>query len=247
MDPKKLSDVIKGDFVTIKTDSGKLIEGVVDVILTKVHMHQLGIKVRLESGDEGRTQKIHPTVSERQKDLNLINEFNSNLKLDEGTTLEFKASFLYDLDTFEKNGELSLFEKGPHSVAKTIAAFANQRGGTLYIGVKDAPRKIIGLKNDYALLQYKPNADGFLLKLKKTMDSLINQYDFLQCISEKKILHVDDKEICVLKINASKIPIRIKTKNGYEFYVRQFDDSILYENMQSFCMHWYEHMKELED
>ena len=246
MDPTKLSDVVCGDSVTIKTDSGEFIEGIVDNKLTKVHMHQLGIKVILETGIVGRVQKIHPVVSERENILNLINEFHSNFRLDEGETLEFKASMFYDLDILEKTGKLSLFEKGPHSIAKTVAAFANQRGGVLYIGVRDAPRKIIGLKNDYSLLQYKKTADQFLFKLKMSMESSLSLYDFHQCISVRKILCIDGEEICVLKIKPSKIPLRIKTKNGFEFYVREADDSILYENIQAFCTHWHEHMKELE-
>ena len=246
MDPRKLSDVVEGDSVTIKTDSGELTEGTVEKILTKVHIHQLGIKVILETGISGRVQKIHPVVSEREKTLNLINEFHSNIGLDEGESLEFKASMFYDLEKLEKTGELSSFEKGPHSIAKTVAAFANQRGGVLYIGVRDSPRKIIGLKNDYSLLQYKQTADQFLFKLKMSMEKLISLYDFHRCVSDRKILCIDGEDICVLKIKPSKIPLRIKTKNGFEFYVREADDSILYENIQSFCTHWHEHMKELE-
>ena len=81
MDPRKLSDVVEGYSVTIKTDSGELTEGTVEKILTKVHIHQLGIKVILETGISGRVQKIHPVVSEREKTLNLINEFHSNIGL----------------------------------------------------------------------------------------------------------------------------------------------------------------------
>ena len=46
--------------IVLKTDqrSGKLTEGVVKDILTKSPTHPHGIKVRLESGEIGRVQKI---------------------------------------------------------------------------------------------------------------------------------------------------------------------------------------------
>jgi uncharacterized repeat protein (TIGR03833 family) len=47
-------------FIVLKKDqgSGKLTEGIVKEILTKSSTHPHGIKVRLESGDIGRVEKI---------------------------------------------------------------------------------------------------------------------------------------------------------------------------------------------
>lgn len=244
-EPKKLDNIHIGDQVIIKTDSGDFEEGNVQEIITKVHMHHLGIKVRLDLNKIGRIQKIFPRVSEQEKNIELQNEFQNNFNLDEGETLEFKATFLYDFEHFKKTQEVIPFEKGPHSIAKTIAAFANHNGGVLYIGIQDKPRVIIGLKNDYALLKYKPDSDGFLMKLKNSMESLIGKDDFHQCVSVRKIIHDTNGDICVLKIIPSKIPIILKTNNGTQLYVREGDDSIEYESIQSFCAHWHEHMKKL--
>ena len=52
--------------IVLKKDqrSGKLTEGIVKDILTKVPKHHRGIKVRLESGDIGRVQQILQTPDE---------------------------------------------------------------------------------------------------------------------------------------------------------------------------------------
>ena len=55
------------------------------------------------------------------------------LKSRESNTVEFKESF--------NKGNTPKY-------AKTMAAYANNRGGYIIFGVKDNPRKIVGLKND---------------------------------------------------------------------------------------------------
>ncbi|OUO46233.1 ATP-binding protein [Megasphaera sp. An286] len=58
---------------------------------------------------------------------------DGTLKSRESNTVEFKESF-------NKNSTAKY--------AKTMAAYSNNRGGYIIFGVKDRPRKIIGLKND---------------------------------------------------------------------------------------------------
>ncbi len=63
MNGKRRSDIKPGLKVSIvlKKDqrTGNLTEGIVQDILTNSANHPHGIKVRLESGDIGRVQKIH--------------------------------------------------------------------------------------------------------------------------------------------------------------------------------------------
>ncbi|WZL90311.1 YwbE family protein [Salinimicrobium sp. 3283s] len=60
-------DISPGTRVSIvqKQDqrTGRLTEGVVQDILTKSPMHPHGIKVRLETGEVGRVQKIEDTLA----------------------------------------------------------------------------------------------------------------------------------------------------------------------------------------
>ena len=55
------------------------------------------------------------------------------LKSRESNTVEFKESFN---------------KSNTPKYAKTMAAYANNRGGYIIFGVKDNPRKIVGLKNE---------------------------------------------------------------------------------------------------
>ena len=57
---------------------------------------------------------------------------SGNLKSRESNTVEFKESF-------NKNSTAKY--------AKTMAAYANNRGGYIIFGVKDNPREVVGLKN----------------------------------------------------------------------------------------------------
>jgi len=63
MDGKNRKDISPGKKVSIvlKQDqrTGKLTNGIVKDILTKSPNHPHGIKVRLETGEVGRVQKIH--------------------------------------------------------------------------------------------------------------------------------------------------------------------------------------------
>lgn len=247
MDPRKYDDIQIGDKVQILDSNDNLIDIIVAKKLSQVEYHNFGIKVKGTNGEIGRTRFVYPRVTDAQKIINLTNDFEQHLSLDEGENLEFKASMLLDLKHFDDTGEKKIHDKGPHSIAKTIAGFANQHGGTLYVGIKDDTREILGLENDFQLLTYKKNSDGFLMKLKSAMESLLGKSDFYQCITERRILHLkNDKEICIIKVNPSKIPIVVTHNGKNQLYVREGDDSILYENIQSFCIHWYEHMKELD-
>ena len=69
---------------------------------------------------------------EVRKILSAVNEYG-NLKSRESNTVEFKESF-------NKNSTAKY--------AKTMAAYANNSGGYIIFGIMDAPRNIIGLKND---------------------------------------------------------------------------------------------------
>jgi predicted HTH transcriptional regulator len=62
----------------------------------------------------------------------IVNE-RGFIKRNESSTIEFKANFSY--------ASLTLY-------AKTMAAFANNKGGIIVFGVTDHPRRPIGLQND---------------------------------------------------------------------------------------------------
>ena len=77
-------------------------------------------------------------------------EFNQNLikariNGEENHHVEFKSSFSFDYANQKRNKDLE-FE-----IPKTVNAFANNEGGTLFIGVNDKG-EILGLENDMSIL-----------------------------------------------------------------------------------------------
>ena len=64
----------------------------------------------------------------------------------ESETVELKATLRYDLKTKQTNKALTV------DVIREVAAFMNKDGGTVYVGVDDKDHTILGLDNDYKIL-----------------------------------------------------------------------------------------------
>lgn len=241
----ELNKVHVGDTVNIKTGDLQEITGRVEEILTKVNYHHLGIKVKLDNNAVGRVMSVYLSTTKDKTIEDLKQEFLANINNDESETLEFKATFHVNFIKFENEKIVEKFDKGPHNIAKTIAAFANRNGGTLYVGVHDESRKILGLKEDYRLDIIK-NPDGFLLRLKKDMDKMLGPIDYPKCVKQARILHFDKGDICVIKVVPTTTPIILKHNNNLELYVRENNQSSKYENIQAFCDYWCEHVCDLK-
>jgi len=138
--------------------------------------------------------------------------------IDAGETeyIEFKSSIRWDYREEKVNKILEFV------ILKSIAAFANAKGGILFIGVSD-DLEILGLEKDFSTLK-KQDADYFELHSRKLIN---NQYGI--AFSNENILmgfHIfDEKTICSIQIKASENPVFLKSKNkqGQEiekFYVR---------------------------
>lgn len=128
----------------------------------------------------------------------------------ENDYIEFKSSLRWDYEQSCVNKTIEFV------IAKTISAFMNSEGGKLFIGIKDSG-EILGLENDYQTLRNK-NKDGFLLQLTQT----INQYlgkEFNQYISIK-IIQLEGRDICVVDVEDSSVPVYIKNVDKEEFFIR---------------------------
>lgn len=138
------------------------------------------------------------------------------IKKGETELVEFKSSLRYDYREDKVNRILE------NVILKSIAAFANAKGGTLLIGVTDDLR-IIGLENDFSTLK-KQDADYFELHLRKLIN---NQYGIAFANEYLSVTFpvIDGMTICVIQIAASATPVFIKVKNKQgqdveKFYVR---------------------------
>lgn len=146
-------------------------------------------------------------------------EFFDIIDANEGRNLEFKSSLQYCTKEGCEKKELR-FE-----VLKSIAAFANTEGGTLFVGLAD-DKSIHGLENsDFLTIKGENKQDNFKL----LFDDLIEQNfgnNFHSNLEEIKFYLIDDKTVCkiVVKgkyVNPVKINKKVPNKPSYEaFFIR---------------------------
>lgn len=141
--------------------------------------------------------------------LNIINKGESEF-------VEFKSSLRWDYREEKVNKVLETV------ILKSISAFANAKGGSLFIGITDE-MEIIGLEKDFNTLR-KKDVDYFELHLRKL---IVNQFGITFSNDSLSITfnEFDNKTICLIRISACDSPVFLKTKNkqGAEiekFYVR---------------------------
>ena len=150
------------------------------------------------------------SVSFREKKITEVVNYEEIIKGGENDQVEFKVSIRWDFKRKAVNKFLEFI------IAKSISAFMNVNGGRLFVGVSDSG-EISGIENDYAVVHHK-NKDGFLLQLTQ----IINQYlgkEFHQYTSIK-IIPIKGKEVCVVEVAHSKIPVFLKNEGKEEFYIR---------------------------
>lgn len=138
------------------------------------------------------------------------------LKKGETGQTEFKSSLRWDYRELKVNAVLETV------ILKSIAAFANGKGGSLIIGVND-DGDVLGLEPDFNTLK-KQDADDFELHLRRLIK---NQFGISFSTTHLEITFPKavGKSLCVIRITPSDHPLYLKTKNknGNEiekFYVR---------------------------
>lgn len=136
--------------------------------------------------------------------------------------LEFKSSLRWNVR------EARVDKKMEEVVLKSVAAFSNAEGGTLLIGVSDAP-EILGLEDDYATLKEGNDKDHFELHLRNLVCNAFGK-DFAATQINVTFPVVDDREICVVEIKQGTKPLycEVTDRNGNKskkFYVRSGNSS----------------------
>ncbi len=158
---------------------------------------------------------VNPTPSFSGDQLS-ENELLAILKKGETELTEFKSSLRWDYRELKVNAVLETV------ILKSIAAFANGKGGTLIIGVND-DGDVLGLEPDFNTLK-KQDTDGFELHLRRLIK---NQFGISFSTAHLDITFpkVVGKSLCVIRITPSDHPLYLKTKNKNgndieKFYVR---------------------------
>jgi hypothetical protein len=152
-----------------------------------------------------RLLRIELLKMELHKDIPMI------IEQGEGSLLEFKSSFRWDMEQSRTNRQLE------GVVLKSLAGFLNSNhGGTLLIGVAD-DGQVIGLKNDFQTLQ-KKNQDGFEQAI---MTAIAANLGADLCTHISILFHViEANAICRLIISPSDRPVFLNQGNTLKLYVR---------------------------
>ena len=140
---------------------------------------------------------------------------------DEGQTLELKTSIAFPPGEGKPN-----IGKQLYNILKELTAFMNTDGGTLYIGIHDKTKKVIGIEGDYKFLNddeedeyngsYKEDKDGYELKIRNTMDRLCPSLaNSLTSISYESL---EGRVYCKLEVKPARRPIFL---SGTQLYIRQ--------------------------
>jgi hypothetical protein len=135
-----------------------------------------------------------------------------SLAIQEGETVsrEFKETARWDLALQRPNPALEL------AIVKTVAAFLNADGGTLFIGVSDT-REARGLERDYATLRQRPNRDGFEQHLWNLLAQLGRD---LMPLIRIAFPVVNGHEICTLEVAPSPRPVYVRDNGADVMYLR---------------------------
>lgn len=114
-----------------------------------------------------------------------------------------------------------------HSAMKTLVAFANSKGGTLFIGINDEG-EFIGLNSDYQEI-----GDSSRDVLGQKLDEYINNYignSFFGLVTIE-FASIDQKDILIIEVKPSVDEVfLIKNENGIEssdFYIRRHSSSVM--------------------
>ena len=126
--------------------------------------------------------------------------------------LEFKSTLRFDLRQDKINDALEM------AVIKTIAAFANSKGGTLLIGIDDKGNPL-GLAKDYSTLTKKTGKDGFELHLINLLNTHLGKANAANIV-KISFPNVKDIEICSVEVMRSNDPLFVRDKGPETFYIR---------------------------
>ena len=160
---------------------------------------------RKRFGNNGRMQET-PSPFRDEEILSII-------KRGESERVEFKSSLRWD---YKQNITNKILED---VIMKTIAAFANAKGGILFIGVSDN-MEILGLEPDFKTLK-KQNVDYFEMHLRNL---IIKQFGvaFANLFLHIQFPTLEGKNICVISVKPGSGPLFIKTKNKQGHPVEKF-------------------------
>ena len=144
---------------------------------------------------------------------------------DENQNIEYKTSIVFT-PKHEANIDVQMF-----NIVRELAAFMNADGGTLYIGIHDKTRQIIGIENDLPHLcegespyaaSYSADYDHYQLKIRDTLVSLCST--IAGSLIKISFPERGGKTYCKIDVTPAKRPIWTK---GNMLFQRQGNQALM--------------------
>jgi predicted HTH transcriptional regulator len=180
-------------------------------------------KDKSEDDDAGLDRGItglRTVNNEQSSSLDREPSIEELIKNGESNTMEFKASMRWDYAA----GQRGANDMGQLAILKTIAAFMNSEGGTLFVGVADNGN-ILGIEKDFETFSDRKNWDGWQQHLVNIVRKQIGT-EFLGHIDAQPLHRGDGKTVAQIKVQKSYKPVFVEYQdnksgqNRVEFYYR---------------------------
>jgi hypothetical protein len=150
----------------------------------------------------------------------------------ENEMVEFKGALRWSPKLSGANPDMEF------GTLRTLAGFMNYNGGLLFLGVTDRG-EINGIENDFESLGGKKNSDSFENHINNLVKTSLGA-------GNRKYIHIDfetvsGKTIAVVRVEASKSPVFVKTAGGKQFFVRSGNSTQnldVEETMEYIKNHW---------
>jgi len=130
----------------------------------------------------------------------------AEIQAGEDISKEFKSTLRWNIKAGRNDDAIT------HSVLKTIAAFLNSEGGTLFIGVDNAGTPL-GLELD----GFK-DLDQFGLHLNNVVKDSLGAT--IAATLQVTYPRINEKQICRIEVRPSPTPVYLRHKSGEEFFIR---------------------------
>lgn len=148
----------------------------------------------------------------------------SDLCKKESEELEFKSTFLYDIEQAKNRKKVPISKLNPdvviHSVLKSICGFLNAKGGSLYIGVED-DGSIFGLEKDFEFIGGDADFDKWELRLRSLIQGRFLHGEKIHRYIQIGQIEVEEMVVAKVTVKPRQQESFLKNPNGETlFYMR---------------------------
>ena len=148
-----------------------------------------------------------------------IDQTSPFANIEENGEVEFKTSIVY-----VPGSDKADVDKQIRTILRALAAFMNtENGGTLYIGVHDKTKEVVGIEKDFENLNssesdefnYNASRDHYELKIRNSVVRLCSTY--ADSLLNFKFEEVNEKTYCQIDVKPADKPVYV---NGNCLFVR---------------------------